>query len=310
MATDPKKKKEALAPTSTALELASVGQLLPEGIVFEELMENFKELDNIEFPRVRFRQGKFYFSDDPEDKGVEEFSGVLLWYGGQNTYWEGSFDKDNIVPPDCFSVDAKVGTKPRDEQGRFGNCADCALNQFKSHSNGKGKACRNQKKLYIQVLGNAIPSTLFLAPTSIGAFDKTYIINKVTQKGLVYFKVVTKFKAFQQDPRDTFWRVGFEIESVFKDEEATKVKSFRDFWMPAFARDRARLDSSVTGGGGGDDDTVHSPALASTSSKPQSQPQKKVEASGDKNLRTVKAVQPAKTVVAESSGSDDDEPPF
>ena len=243
---DPKKKKETPVTTSqtTAIELAKAQLLLPEEVVFDELIENFKEMDEIEFPRLRFKTGKFYFSDDPSDRGVEEFDGVILFYGRQNTYWEGTFDVNNIIPPECFSVDGVTGTKPRDAEGKFGKCEDCVLNKFKSSSNGKGKACRNQEKLYIQVLGTAVPTTLFLAPTSIGGFLKNFIMQKVTQKALNYFKIVTRFKAVQQD-RETFFRINFEVVGVYKGEEAETVKKLRDFWLPAIKRDRSRLDASV-----------------------------------------------------------------
>jgi len=231
---------------STALALATAEDLLPEDVDFDEMLENLEEMDEIDFPRIRFRQGKFFFSDDEEDKGVEEFEGVVFFYGKQNTYWEGAYDPGNIVPPVCSSADGKVGTLPRNEKTKaFGNCKTCAHNQFGSGA-GKGKACRNQVKLYIQRIGTTVPMTLFLAPTSIGNFMQNYLMNKVTQKGLSYSKVVTKIKSFQKGT-ETYFRVNFEVASVFKGEDATQVKKLRDFWMTAIKSDRTRLDSSVAG---------------------------------------------------------------
>jgi hypothetical protein len=225
--------------------LAKSEDLLPEGIEFDTLVENFEEMDEISFPRIRFKQGKFFFSDDPEDKGVEEFEAVILYYGRQNTYWEGNYDPGNIVPPECFSVDGVTGSKPRNEDGCFGACKTCEYNKFGSGV-GKGKACRNQMKLYVHVLGTTVPMSLFLAPTSLGAFTQNYIMLKVTQKGHSYYKVVTKFKAYQKQ-NETYFRVNFEVASVFKGDEATKVKELRGYWIDAFKNDRSRLDSSVGG---------------------------------------------------------------
>lgn len=228
---------------STALAQLTGKDLLPEDVDYDELVENLEEMDDIEFPRIRFRQGKFFFSD--EDAGVEEFDGVLLYYGKQNTYWAGNYDSNNIVPPECFSPDGKEGSKPRNEDGEFGDCKTCKFNQFGSGV-GKGKACRNQIKLYIQRLGTTVPMTLFLAPTSIGSFQTNYLMNKVTQKGLSYAKVVTRFKAYQKGT-ETYYRVSFDVVGSFKDEHLEKVKELRTFWLPKIKEDRTRMESMDDG---------------------------------------------------------------
>ena len=280
----------------TALALAKTEELLPDDVDFDELKENLSEMDEIEFPRIRFRQGKFYMTDDPEDKGVEEFEGVLYFWGRQNTYWDGAYDPNNPTPPECFSVDGKEGSKPRDGKGRFGNCATCKLNEFGSGV-GKGKACRNQVKLYIQVKGTVVPMTLFLAPTSIGGFTKTFIMNKVTQKALSYSKIITRFKSYQKG-NDTYYRIGFEVAGVFKGEEADQVKELRDFWLKAIKLDRTRLDDSVSGGSYSDDDD-DTPAAEETET--------------ESSMRTVKPRKPEPAPVTSDEsedGFDDDDPPF
>lgn len=278
----------------TALALAKTEDLLPDDVDFDELKDNLSEMDEIEFPRIRFRQGKFYMSDDPDDKGVEEFEGVLYFWGRQNTYWDGAYDPNSPTPPECFSVDGKTGSKPRDSKGRFGNCSNCKLNEFGSGV-GKGKACRNQVKLYIQVMGTTVPMTLFLAPTSIGGFTKTFIMNKVTQKGLSYSKIITRFKSYQKG-NDTYFRVGFEVAGVFKGEEAGQVKELRDFWLKAIKMDRARLDDSVSGSSSDDEDS-----------------QDEME-TDESRMRTVQPRKPEPAPVAsDDSGDgfdDDDDPPF
>ena len=246
-------------------------------------MENLEEMDDIEFPRIRFRQGKFFFSDDPDDKGVTEFEGVVFFYGKQNTYWAGNYDPSNVVPPECFSPDGKAGSKPRNANGEFGDCKTCKFNQFGSGV-GKGKACRNQVKLYIQRLGTTVPMTLFLAPTSIGAFMQNYLMNKVTQKGLSYSKVVTRFKAYQND-KETYYRVNFEVASVFKGEDADKVKGLRDYWLTSIKSDRTKMENMDTSG---DDDAP---------SAPQSQTRDRV-------------VEPREPAPAPVDVEDDDDPPF
>jgi len=226
-------------PKTTVSTLSKVENVLPDDTDFEILKENLEEMGKVEFPRIRHKNGNFYFSDDPEEDGVKEFEGVLFFYGRQNTYWAGAYDPGNIEPPTCFSVDGKTGSASR-EDGKFGSCNTCVLNQFGSGP-GRGKACRNQIKLYIQVMKTTVPATLFLAPTSIGSFVSTYIMNKITQKGLAYSRVVTKFKSFQKSG-ETFHRVAFDVSATFKGEEATHLKELRSFWLQSIKDDRAVLE--------------------------------------------------------------------
>lgn len=282
---------------STALAQLTSQDLLPEEVVFEDLIENLDEMENdIDFPRIRFRQGKFFFSDDPDDKGVDEFEGVLFFYGKQNTYWAGNYDPSNVVPPECFSVDGKAGSKQRTDNGEFGDCRSCKYNQFGSGV-GKGKACRNQVKLYIQRLGTTVPMTLFLAPTSIGNFMQTYLMNKVTQKGLNYSKIVTKFKAFQRD-KETYYRLNFEVTGVFTGEEATKVKQLRDFWLPTIKNDRTRLEPMDAG----DDDEPRQSSRSSSGGGAAAPPQG--------NDRVIQPREPAPVRSDIIDDDDDEDPPF
>ncbi|RJR13783.1 hypothetical protein C4588_00665 [Candidatus Parcubacteria bacterium] len=273
-------KKMQLAETTATTELAKAEDLLPPEVDFDELLENLAEMDEVEFPRIRHKNGRFYFSDDPADKGVEEFVGVIFYYGKQNTYWAGTYDPKNIAPPDCFSVDGVTGSKARDDNGNFGTCQDCRLNQFGS-GQGRGKACRNQVKLYIHRLGTTVPMTLFLAPTTIRNFENNYILGKVVQKGLSFAKIVTKFVSYQV-PAETHYRVNFEIVSSYKGADADAVKKLRDYWLRAIKKDRTRLDipsnDSQDGGNSGASESKNTrtveprPAPASAPSTPSPVP--------------------------------------
>ncbi len=57
-------------PKTTALTLSKVENVLPDDTDFEILKENLEEMGQVEFPRIRHKNGRFYFSDDPEEDGV------------------------------------------------------------------------------------------------------------------------------------------------------------------------------------------------------------------------------------------------
>lgn len=287
-----KKNEMEKAAESGGTALAKASDLLPEDVDFNELLENLAEMDEVEFPRISHKNGKFFFSDDPSDKGTESFEGVVLFYGKQNTYWEGKYDPKAKTPPECFSVDGVSGSKPRDENGRFGSCEDCKLNQFGS-GQGKGKACRNQTKLYVQKVGTTVPMILFLPPTSIRAFESNYIIHKVTQKGLSYPKVVTRFVSYQA-PNETYYRMNFEIAGVYKGDEANSVKKLREYWLKAIKKDRSRLDMAGAGG----------ESHGESSSKPSSAPAGRVVEPRPAPSKPAESAAPA------SVSSDDEDLPF
>lgn len=225
--------------TTTALAVLEANALLPEDMDIESMSDNLSEFDDINFPRLRIENGKFKTHDD--DPGSEELDAVILFFGKQNSYWSKPFSKTGPrIQPDCFAADGKTGSKKR-EGNKFGECRTCYFNQFKSHPANDGKACRNQYKLYLQVSGLAIPMTLILPPTAIKPFKDGFILHRITQKGLSYFKVLTRLSAYRNDD-ETFYRVNYDVAGIYRGDEASEVARIRDYWLPIIKQDRERLD--------------------------------------------------------------------
>lgn len=110
----------------------------------EELAEDMDGL-NIGFQRIKIPSGgQLQFEIPGEDPDNPDYAkvleGVIVHSHNANAYWvEGQNDSDN-VPPDCQSMDGKLGIGCPG-----GICADCVYNRFGSDTNpkssGKGKAC-------------------------------------------------------------------------------------------------------------------------------------------------------------------------
>lgn len=140
--------------------------------------------------------GKYEF-DDTEDV-VASFQGVILNTHANNVLWDkpyGSQTAEENEGPGCQSVDGKYGT-PRigfrhaalDGAAATAleriECTGCPYNQWSSKgllpgsAAGKGKACTNQRKVYILVLNDdgtparETPMELTLPPTSISNLDE------------------------------------------------------------------------------------------------------------------------------------------
>ena len=100
---------------------------------------------------------------DPENPDyVQTLEGVILFNHSANSYWPAGSEYDDNTPPQCQSVDGKVGYG---DPG--GICEACDYNKFGSDPNGGGKACKNMRVLYLLRSGEMMPIQLSLPPTSI-----------------------------------------------------------------------------------------------------------------------------------------------
>lgn len=130
------------------------------------------DMDGIQmsFPRIKIPAGgtlQFEIpTDDPENPDyAKALTGVILYHHPNNVYWaEGSEYDDNSVPL-CSSVDGKTGIG---DPG--GICATCALNEYGTAAEGRGKACKNMRMLYLLRSGEYMPYQLALPPTSLKSF--------------------------------------------------------------------------------------------------------------------------------------------
>lgn len=101
--------------------------------------------------------------DDPENPDYEPtLEGVILFNHAANSYWPAGSEYDDNTPPQCQSVDGKMGYG---DPG--GICETCVNNRFGSDPKGNGKACKNMRVLYLLRNGEMMPIQLSLPPTSI-----------------------------------------------------------------------------------------------------------------------------------------------
>lgn len=101
--------------------------------------------------------------DDPENPDYEAtLGGVILFNHSANSYWPAGSEYDDNTPPQCQSVDGKMGYG---DPG--GICETCVNNRFGSDPKGNGKACKNMRMLYLLRSGEMLPIQVSLPPTSI-----------------------------------------------------------------------------------------------------------------------------------------------
>ena len=124
--------------------------------------------------RIALTQAKtFKLPDGRESPGP--LDAIIVDFISYNAYYEGRYDPNNIVPPNCFAMGLEpTGLIPSktspDVQAEA--CASCWANQFGTA--GKGKACQNRKLLAL-LPADATEDTplmiLSVSPTAIKGFD-------------------------------------------------------------------------------------------------------------------------------------------
>ena len=145
---------------------------MDDSVSATDLSEDMEGL-RLTFPKVKIPGGVLQFemeSDNPERPDyVPELEGILLFNHPANAYWPEGEEYEDNTPPLCQSVDGKIG---------YGNpgglCASCGFNTFGSASNGRGKACKNQRTLYLLRSGEFVPIQISLPPTSLTPYNAFY----------------------------------------------------------------------------------------------------------------------------------------
>jgi len=104
------------------------------------------------------KSGVLSFQDAPLPNN--EMAVIILDTIFENTFYEGDYDPDNPSGPLCFALDRNEGDmKPHvivSDAGFAQNetCEGCENNEFGSADKGKGKACKNTRRLALIPAGN------------------------------------------------------------------------------------------------------------------------------------------------------------
>jgi hypothetical protein len=100
---------------------------------------------------LSIRNSKFKF--EGADLG-NEISVILLDYVFVNQFFKGKFDPDNRQPPACFAMaENELDLVPLPSSPEIQNggdpCETCWANEFESDDAGRGKACKNGRRIAV-----------------------------------------------------------------------------------------------------------------------------------------------------------------
>lgn len=214
---------------TTAIEPANF--LLPAKVdstfTSEDLADDMEGLQ-MAFQRIKIPGGgslQFEIpTDDPENPEYKKFlEGVLVFHHDANAYWpEGSENDENSVPL-CSSMDGKQGIG---EPG--GSCAMCALNQYGTAPEGRGKACKNMRMLYLLRSGECVPIQIYLPPTSLKPFktfiNQAFLIRRRPSYGSVIQIGLRKMNTGGND----YSVATFRLIGNFEGEQLAQIRSYAE----------------------------------------------------------------------------------
>lgn len=196
MATKNLNNNSGKATTSVAVRKPSTGNI----VSIQEALKNQAAGINARIApasgnKIRVSQSKeFVLPDGTKTRDPLEL--VVVDFVTTHSFYETDFDKNNIVPPGCFAigVDPKAMTPSKNSpNAQSDSCQGCPMNEFGSASNGKGKACSNNRMLAVLPADASDDTPIWLlsvSATAIKAFD-AYVQGVVRVFGMPPVSVIT-----------------------------------------------------------------------------------------------------------------------
>ena len=177
----------------------------------------------------------------PTGSFITTRSGVLQWQGQavagnkldvvvidsiyENTYYVDDFDPDNPASPICFAFahdDNELAPHPNSTAPQHATCKGCPQNEFGSADRGKGKACKNSRRLAM-VPASPLDATTIEAseiaflklPVTSTKNWANYVNTLATMDRRPPFAVITTIGA-QPDPK-TQYKITFVKKELVND---------------------------------------------------------------------------------------------
>lgn len=131
---------------------------------------------------------------------------IVVDWVAHNMLYAGGYNPNLRQPPVCWAIGKVLDEmKPSDSvpTPQHTDCATCPKNQWGSGQNGKGKACKNQRRLLIlppNFKEGDEPMTLFVSPTGLKSWNK-YVKKLAQEQGKLPVQVITEVGF---DPQQTY----------------------------------------------------------------------------------------------------------
>lgn len=175
----------------------------------EQLRNELANLSNRVAPpsgnNISLKGGVFNLPDGTTNKGPLEC--IILDWRVINAFYTGPYDPQNPKPPKCWAISQEIdAAAPTDavEEKQAESCHDCPMNQFGSAPTGKGKACKNQRRLAVvpvDATAETQPMTITVSPSGLSKYE-----NYVTRLGGPEYEAM---------PIQMVTRIGFDQQVTY-----------------------------------------------------------------------------------------------
>lgn len=135
----------------TPVETGEVAPWEDADVTDAELEALAKEERAREAPKggtIQLKAGIIKYNNEPVKDN--KLQCVVMGSAYENRWYEHGYDPDNPQPPECFalSVDGMdMLPSPNSSKPQAANCKSCPHNKWHSAEKGRGKACKNNRRL-------------------------------------------------------------------------------------------------------------------------------------------------------------------
>lgn len=214
---------------------------------------NFALMDTPKIPRIKALSDGLLLDENSDDEPLKELEGVIIFGAKYKSFYAKEYDPEVKELPDCFSHDGKV--PEADVRARQNPvCKTCPKNQFESAKAGKGKACRDIRRLFILTSvapgeERIMPIQLNVTPSSIKNWDD--YMGKLVEFGLSFDEVQTKVLAKKKNREDKYVTLSFSKTKAFGEENPEEkqvlanIAALKTLWMPFMERQHVDLEETL-----------------------------------------------------------------
>jgi hypothetical protein len=164
---------------------------------------------------------------------------VVLDWRTERNFYKGTFNPNQIEPPICWGLDRDIVEAPHDKvtKAQATNCGSCPHNQYGSAPNGKGKACREYRRLAIVPANATVASDVMIiqvSPTGLRHFDNFVLGLGAGPYGKSTIETVTEISF---DPAQDYPTLRFTATETLDDEHLEIMMTLREKAQPSLDRE-------------------------------------------------------------------------
>lgn len=161
--------------------------------------------------KIRVSRNKMFELPDGT-KSAGPITAVILDHRAMNLYYAKGYNPNDTAPPTCAAINAFVDDMAPPENlktKKADACDGCPFNEWGSSPVGKGKACKNKRRIALiapDADEHDKPMTIEVSPTGIKFYDA--LISRLTSEGKVPFEVITEISI---DPDEDYPTLKFDV---------------------------------------------------------------------------------------------------